>query len=97
MPEEDSGGTTNSAPKERRIRRSRSRRHVPVPISHADQGQFVVANLLMPVTTRLQPSTYAALKRAGLEQKLYGRSPETVQEIAEEAFQMWLRENGYLT
>jgi hypothetical protein len=51
---------------------------------------------LVPLTTRLQPSTAAALKRAGLEQKLRGEQPATVQEIAEEAIQEWLRDNGYM-
>lgn len=55
-----------------------------------------IANLLVPLTTRLQPTTAAALKRAGLEQKLRGQSPGTVQEIAEEAIQSWLRDYGYL-
>ena len=36
------------------------------------------------------------LKRAGLEQKLYGRKPSTVQEIAEEAIKSWLDTEGYL-
>lgn len=55
-----------------------------------------LANLLVPLTTRLQPSTSVALRRAGLEQKLRGEQPATVQEIAEEAIQDWLRDNGYL-
>jgi hypothetical protein len=44
----------------------------------------------------LSPSTAAALKRAGLEQKLYGRQPGTVQEIAEAAIRSWLEDEGYL-
>ncbi|MFO0941545.1 MAG: hypothetical protein U0930_12350 [Pirellulales bacterium] len=55
-----------------------------------------MANLLVPLTTRLQPKTATALKRAGLEQKLRGRKPSTVQEIAEIAIQDWLKESGYL-
>jgi hypothetical protein len=55
-----------------------------------------MANLLVPLTTRLSPSTAAALKRAGLEQKLYGREPGTVQEIAEDAIRSWLATEGYL-
>src|SRR5262245_41467032 len=42
-----------------------------------------VANLLVPLTTRLRPATAEILKRAGLEQKLRGQSPATVQEIVE--------------
>jgi hypothetical protein len=74
IPQESSGGETDSAQHERRIRRSPSRRQAPAPIAKSDQGLLLVANLLMPVTTRLQPETYAALKRAGLEQKLYDQN-----------------------
>lgn len=55
-----------------------------------------IANLLAPLTTRLQPATAAALKRAGLEQRLRGAQPATVQEIAEVAITEWLIDNGYL-
>ena len=55
-----------------------------------------LTNLLVPLTTRLQPANAAALKRAGLEQRLKGAQPATAQEIAEEAIQFWLEENGYL-
>lgn len=55
-----------------------------------------MANLLAPLTTRLQPATAAALKRAGLEQKLRGAQPATVQEIAEVAITEWLIDNDYL-
>jgi hypothetical protein len=61
-----------------------------------ESALYGMANLLVPLTTRLSPSTATALKRAGLEQKLYGRNPSTVQEIAEIAIQNWLQENGYV-
>lgn len=61
-----------------------------------DEAMLSMANLLVPLTTRLQPKTAAALKRAGLEQRLRGRKPATVQEIAEEAIQKWLRASNYL-
>jgi hypothetical protein len=82
---------------ERSLRRSRSRRHARAQLPQGEGIPFGMANLLMPLTTRLQPSTAAALKRAGLEQKLHGQSPGTVQEIVEEAIQDWLRDSGYLT
>ena len=78
---------------ERRRQKSRSR---GAPNSTREEPMMSMANLLVPLTTRLSPSTAAALKRAGLEQKLYGRQPGTVQEIAEEAIVGWLREQGYL-
>jgi hypothetical protein len=79
--------------RERRRQRSRSR---GAANSTREEPMMSTANLLVPLTTRLSPSTAAALKRAGLEQKLYGRQPGTVQEIAEEAIVEWLREQGYL-
>ena len=61
-----------------------------------DEPMLWLVNMLVPLTTRLSVSTAAALKRAGLEQKLYGRQPGTVQEIAEEAIKEWLNGQGYL-
>ncbi len=81
---------------EQPARRSRSRRQMRAPLPRGDEFMLGIANLLVPLTTRLQPTTAAALKRAGLEQKLRGQSPGTVQEIAEEAIQSWLRDYGYL-
>jgi hypothetical protein len=81
---------------EPRTTRRRARRATRPSIQESMQAYPGLANLLVPLTTRLQPSTAAALKRAGLEQKLRGEQPATVQEIAEEAIQEWLRDNGYL-
>ncbi len=79
--------TTQSLPSERRTGR-RPRRETPTvdpnPIPYG------TANLLAPLTTRLQPATSAALKRAVLEQRLNGRNPATVQEIVEQAVGEWL-------
>lgn len=80
----------------RTTRRRTTRRATRPSIQESMQAYPGLANLLVPLTTRLQPSTAAALKRAGLEQKLRGEQPATVQEIAEEAIQEWLKENGYL-
>jgi len=76
----------------RRKSRQRSKRET----SMRDEPMLGLVNLLVPLTTRLSVSTAAALKRAGLEQKLYGRQPGTVQEIAEEAIKEWLNGQGYL-
>ena len=77
---------------ERKRTRSRGRG------SHAakDEPMAGIANLLVPLTTRLTPATAAALKRAGLEQKLYGRKPGTVQEIVENSLRLWLQGEGYI-
>ena len=55
-----------------------------------------VGQLLVTVTTRLQPKTAEMLHRACLEQKLAGKRPNTQQEIIELATQSWLKDNGYL-
>jgi hypothetical protein len=52
--------------------------------------------LLVPLTTRLQPKTANALRRAYLEQKLRRRLPATQQEIVETALSEWLRHHGYM-
>lgn len=51
---------------------------------------------LVPLTTRLQPETAAALRRAYLERKLAGADHATQQEIVEEAIHRWLRAEGFL-
>lgn len=61
-----------------------------------DESIVWVSNPLVPLTTRLQPETAAALKRAGLEQRLCGRKPGTVQEIVEVALRSWLHSSGFL-
>ena len=76
-------------------RRSSGRRTDNRP-TESDIQMLGMANLLVPLTTRLQPSTAAALKRAGLEQKLRGQNPATVQEIVEIAVSEWLEQNNFL-
>lgn len=83
--------TPPTAQTSRRSRTRNSRRDQ----ANAEEGMPGMANLLIPLTTRLSPATATALKRAGLEQKLYGRKPSTVQEIAEVAIKSWLEIEGY--
>lgn len=85
--------TAETETQERKRTRTRSR---GAANSTREEPMMAMTNLLVPLTTRLSPSTAAALKRAGLEQKLYGRQPGTVQEIAEEAIRAWLTTEGYL-
>lgn len=68
----------------------------PAPTAPAESGGTLVGQLLVPLTTRLQPKTAEMLRRACLEQKLAGKRPHSQQEIVELATQAWLRENGYL-
>jgi hypothetical protein len=50
----------------------------------------------MPVSTKLRADIANALKRASLERQLAGISPNTLQDILEEAVEPWLKANGYL-
>lgn len=49
-----------------------------------------MAGLKASITTRLEPATVAALRRAALERRLRGEPTATVQEIVEEAVSEWL-------
>jgi hypothetical protein len=51
----------------------------------------------VPLTTRVRADFASALKRASLERQLSGVSPNTLQDILEQALEPWLRANGYLT
>lgn len=82
-----------SRPQNRRSRGRSSRQERDPP---DDSLLLGMANLLVPLTTRLQPATAAALKRAGLEQRLRGAQPATVQQIVEIAVAEWLQQHEYL-
>lgn len=90
-PSSDEVETLNRSP----TRRTRSRTRVEKDPKQ-DPIMLGMADLLIPLTTRLQPSTAVALKRAGLEQRLNGAKPATVQEIAEVAIARWLKDHDYL-
>ena len=81
---------------EKPVTRSPRRRERIEEEEISDEALLGMNNLLVPLTTRLQPRTAAALKRAGLEQKLRGRKPSSVQEIVEIAIQTWLRSAKFL-
>lgn len=49
-----------------------------------------------PLTTRVRADYAAALKRASLERQLSGTTPNTLQEILEEALEPWLKAHGYV-
>jgi hypothetical protein len=51
----------------------------------------------VPLTTRVRADFAIALKRASLERQLSGASPNTLQDILEQALEPWLRSNGYLS
>lgn len=60
------------------------------------KGQARNAISRMPLTTRIRTDFGTALKRASLERQLAGVTPNTLQDILEEAVEPWLRTNGYL-
>lgn len=50
-----------------------------------------------PISTRIRADYAAALKRASLERQLSGTTPNTLQEILEEALEPWLKAHGYVS
>ena len=60
------------------------------------KGQTGNAIGRVPLTTRVRSDFATALKRASLQRQLDGVSPNTLQDILEEALEPWLRSNGYL-
>lgn len=77
-------------------RRSRRRSPAAERRSTSQEDRPFIGQILIPLTTRLQPDTANALRRACLEQKLAGRQPATQQEIVEAAVRTWLADEDYL-
>jgi hypothetical protein len=50
----------------------------------------------VPVGARVRTELAAALKRASLERQLQGIQPNSVQEILEDALELWLLKHGHL-
>lgn len=50
----------------------------------------------VPISTRIRSDFALALKRASLERQLEGTTPNTLQDILEQAIEPWLKANGYL-
>lgn len=90
--------TTDSVaePQEAAPKRSRRRPVAPDRHSPTPKARPFISQILIPLTTRLQPDTASALRRACLEQKLAGRQPATQQEIVEAAVHAWLTAESYL-
>jgi cell pole-organizing protein PopZ len=68
----------------------------PAPEVKEEKKQTGSAVGRVPLTTRVRSDFAAALKRASLQRQLDGVSPNTLQDILEEALEPWLRVNGYL-
>ena len=56
----------------------------------------IPVSVWVPITTRLQHRTAIALRRAHLELRLRNASPDTQQEIIDQAVGHWLRANDFL-
>ncbi len=70
----------------------------PEAAAEPGEGKGQAASQLgrAPLTIRFRSHFAAALKRASLERQLKGITPNTLQDILEEAVEPWLRSNGYL-
>jgi hypothetical protein len=62
------------------------------------EGQGQPANPVsrVPLTSRVRADLAIALKRASLQRQLDGETPNSLQDLLEEALEAWLRSNGYL-
>jgi hypothetical protein len=69
------------------------------PTPEAANAKGPTGNVIgrVPLTTRVRADFATALKRASLQRQLDGVSPNTLQDILEEALEPWLRANGYLS
>ena len=94
-PDPDANSATEDAarPSTRSGRRLSRGRSGSQGVPNADD---VLSQLWMPLTTRLQHGTAAALRRATLEQRLRHATTDTQQEIIDIAVQHWLRQHGFL-
>ena len=75
-----------------------ARTHAPAPAAEAREEKGQGGNPVgrVPLTIRFRSDFAAALKRASLQRQLDGVSPNTLQDILEEAVEPWLRQHGYL-
>jgi hypothetical protein len=73
--------------------------HDPKAVAEVREGKGQVGNSpsRVPLTTRVRADYAMALKRASLERQLSGVTPNTLQDILEEALEPWLRTHGHLT
>jgi cell pole-organizing protein PopZ len=73
----------------------REKHHAPAA-SPATSGNMQALAGRVPLTTRIRPELAQALKRASLERQLSGETPNTVQDIVEQALEPLLKDMGYL-
>jgi hypothetical protein len=73
----------------------------PLPSSIASAAQVAAPSPLtgvgrVPVGARVRTDLASALKRASLERQLQGIQPNSIQEILEEALELWLLKHRHL-
>jgi hypothetical protein len=71
-------------------------KELPAAAPAAGKGMAASQVGRVPFTTRVRSDYASALKRASLERQLSGVTPNTLQDILEQALEPWLRSNGYL-
>src|SRR4051794_17226889 len=68
----------------------------PPPAPDRREGKGASAVSRVGLTTRIRTDYGEALKRASLERQLAKVTPNTLQDILEDALGPWLRSNGYI-
>jgi len=71
-------------------------RHLPPAEQPEGKGAQTSHLGRAPLTIRFRSNFATALKQASLKRQLEGVTPNTLQDILEEAIEPWLRSNGYL-
>jgi len=74
---------------------------LPLPEAITAAAQVPAASPLtgvgrVPVGARVRTELASALKRASLERQLQGVQPNSIQEILEDALELWLHKHGLL-
>lgn len=85
------GQTAKRATQEEAFVFGQPRTSVPVASAPSPTGSSPVARV--PLTTRLRPELVATLKRASLQRQLGGQHPSAMQDLVEEAIELWLLKN----
>ncbi len=80
-----------------KLHQLRGPEHRPPDMAAEVKQQTTGSVVRVPLTTRIRSDFALALKRASLQRQLSGVSPNTLQDILEEALEPWLRSNGYLS
>jgi hypothetical protein len=78
-------------PRSKQTDHPRSPKPTPQPET---PSPFLGRQFLVPLTTRLSVDTADTLRRVALENRIRGKNPATVQQIAEIAILQWLEKNG---